>query len=596
MIVIIKLIKSDKSGYYYAKYVGDKDGFDNYIHGLSRAKAIWSDSEEYWVVEESNLDYLRAQLIDDGLCMYRDIGSEMKLPPFEYQREAINFALNRERALLILPCGSGKTPIGIGTYLDALKNKKINGPGLIVAKASLKYQWKEEIGKFSNLKANIIETYSESSVNINERIKSRERKIKSIDDKDEIKKLKKEIKDLKKKREDKFKSQFEGYDLYVMNYETLQDKKVKEAIKEIGADFAMLDEIQMIKNHKAKRSKDIHDISEDINFKVGATATPITKDPEDLYSIFKFIEPDVFPTLKEFRSLYIRYAGRGLIAGFKNIDNMKEKISPHLYVRTKEDISDQLPKLNINIMYCEMNSAQRELNDRIMQELEEFREKDYALKNASKEYIEADREAYAEECGKTEAMIMALQTFAQEVANDTRLLKLSDSEMAQSYYKPCPSPKLDLCMELVDQIIDSGEKVCIFSRFERMQDILTEEINKRYKKKVKIAYVSGAISNEDRYKEIYEKFQAKDEYKVLLMSEAGAEGINLSKIKYLIEYDLANSYAVQTQRHGRLERADSIHDNVFVYQLICRDSYDEIAQKIIAKKEGYDKDVIKDLR
>ena len=71
--------------------------------------------------------------------------------------------------------------------------------------------------------------------------------------------------------------------------------------------------------------------------------------------------------------------------------------------------------------------------------------------------------------------------------------------------------------------------------------------------------------------------------------------LNLSECKYLIEYDLATSYAIQTQRQGRLERADSIHKNVFVYQLIGNDSWDVIQQRIIDKKEGFDANIIKSL-
>jgi superfamily II DNA or RNA helicase len=108
-----------------------------------------------------------------------------------------------------------------------------------------------------------------------------------------------------------------------------------------------------------------------------------------------------------------------------------------------------------------------------------------------------------------------------------------------------------------------------------------------------IAFVDGTMSSKTRSNEVYAKFRDNDNYKVLLMSDAGAEGFNLSKCKYLIEFDLADSYLIQTQRHGRIERNDSIHDTVFVYQLIAYDSWDEIAQKIIEKKENYDSELIK---
>lgn len=61
----------------------------------------------------------------------------------------------------------------------------------------------------------------------------------------------------------------------------------------------------------------------------------------------------------------------------------------------------------------------------------------------------------------------------------------------------------------------------------------------------------------------------------------------------MIEMEPAVSYAIQTQRHGRLERADSIHDNVQVIQLITENSWDEIMLKSIAKKEKFDAQIVK---
>lgn len=69
--------------------------------------------------------------------------------------------------------------------------------------------------------------------------------------------------------------------------------------------------------------------------------------------------------------------------------------------------------------------------------------------------------------------------------------------------------------------------------------------------------------------------------------------MNCQSAKYLIELEPADSYLIQTQRHGRIERASSNHDTVFVYQLIATDSYDEIALKIVNKKEGYHSRIIR---
>ena len=69
--------------------------------------------------------------------------------------------------------------------------------------------------------------------------------------------------------------------------------------------------------------------------------------------------------------------------------------------------------------------------------------------------------------------------------------------------------------------------------------------------------------------------------------------INLSQTKYLIEFEPAVSYAIETQRQGRIQRADSIHSKCYVYQLICEESWDIIQKKIIDKKESFDNELIR---
>ena len=178
------------------------------------------------------------------------------------------------------------------------------------------------------------------------------------------------------------------------------------------------------------------------------------------------------------------------------------------------------------------------------------------------------------------------------------MLLASDSKAAEEYTTGKSDNKLTLLLDTLEEILDSGEKVCIFSRFAVMQQVITDAIAKAAKKNsvfkgVDIAYVRGDLSGEKRYHEVYDKFRDDPNCKILIMSDAGAEGINLGHCKYLIEYDLADSYAIQTQRHGRLERADSVHDTVYVIQLICENSWDEIALKIVNKKERYDATIVK---
>lgn len=409
-----------------------------------------------------------------------DIGNTMKLKPYLYQREAIKFALDKHKALIILPCGSGKTPLGIGTYVEAKNRGIVSGPGLIVVKASLKYQWQKEVGKFSDLIAKIIETPS--------------------------------------KAKKKFDKQFEEADLFILNYETLKNNQVSEKLKSMNLQYIYCDEIHYVNNYDSDRSQALYEFK-DIKMKIGATATPITNNPSNLFGIFNFIDEKLFTDVKTFNKNFLKYTGYKRPPKPKNEDKLREMIAPYMLVKSKEDIADQLPSIIVTPRYIKMTPKISEMNDTIMFELdEESRRADLLEQRLKPHELEHNEEFQA-----CKARIMALQTFAQEIVDSPKLLIDSDSEMAKQYYVNEESPKMAVCMDLIDEIISSGEKVCIFTKYERMQNILEEKIKKSFKN-VKVAKVNGTMDATARYEEIYTKFRDTDEYKVLLGTDAMAEG------------------------------------------------------------------------
>ena len=541
---------------YRISFSNSKDCLINILKDVLYDNTVFFNHQlNNWIIYKKDLDKFLLKHKNVKITSYLEeklvnIGSNMKLKPYLYQKEAIQFAIDTKNALIILPCGSGKTAIGIGLYLELIKNKIINGKGLIVVKASLKYQWNKEVEKFSNLKSTIIETPS--------------------------------------KAKKKFLNQFNDSDLFILNYETLKNDEVIKNIKKMNIEYIFCDEIHYINNHDSDRTKALYKLK-DVKIKVGATATPITNNPSNLFGIFNFINEQVFTDWRTFSKNFLKYCGYRKPPKPKNKEKLKQLINPYMFVKTKEEISDQLPKITIIEKYIEISNKISEMNENIMNELDEQSKLAESIENKLKPLELENDEKFL----KCKAKIMALQTFAQEIVDSPKLLLNSESEMSKKYYVEEESPKLKECMTLVSEILDSGEKVCIFTKFERMQLLLEEELKKNFK--IKIAKINGSLNSKDRYIEAYDKFRDNDEYKVLLGTDAMSEGVNLTCCKYLIEYELANSYAIQTQRHGRLERADSIHSNVFVYQLIMKDSWDEIQQKIISKKENYDFELIKNI-
>lgn len=150
---------------YMVQFIGPKIELHKFLNIVLQDESVYFNFfEKCWEIREENLDAFMKRYGHLNLLLERNIikgydkaldsiGQSMKLKPYIYQREAIKFVLDNNNALLILPCGAGKTPSGIGMYLEAMERGLIKGKGLIVVKASLKTQWVNEVGKFSDLKA-----------------------------------------------------------------------------------------------------------------------------------------------------------------------------------------------------------------------------------------------------------------------------------------------------------------------------------------------------------------------------------------------------------------------------------------------------------
>lgn len=529
---------------------------------------------------------------------WESIGQGMKLAPYDYQKKVVKFIVDKHGdgchdTLIVAPCGSGKTPMGIAAYLECHNRGIVEGPGMIVVKASLKTQWAKEVKKFSDLDVKIVQTYSDCIGREKQMLDRREKKLCRLTDKKEIAETEQEIKDLKRIIKDKFKAQFEDADLFVLNYETLLDEKVQKAMLKVAPQYVFSDESHYIKGAGNKRSKALAKFN-GAKVKIGATATPVQRDPRDIYGIFKFVHPELFRTAKDFNALYVRYGYGYQVIGARNEAQLNKKIDPYMFILSKQEVASHLPQLVVSQRYCEFEPEQAEVNQEMMDELDEMNEKAKVIaRGKSEEALKSNQEYQDIQCG-----IQARQTFLQELTLSEELLKTSDSDIAKRLITKSESQKLKVLKDMVEEIIESGEKVCIFSRFARMQQIITEAFassNSTTLKKAGIAYIRGELSSEQRYEEAYTKFRDNDEYKVLICSDAGAEGLNLSLCKYMIEMEPAVSYAIQTQRHGRLERADSVHDTVFVTQLVIPESWDEIMLKSITKKEKYDESIVRGL-
>lgn len=549
---MIQIRKKDNSSY-YLEYIAPLEAKFKLLRSLAPFNCKRIDTNN-WIIPKEALESLEKDFNIKFITVpWETVGEGLKYSPYEYQKETIHFGINRDTGLFILPTGAGKSMIAIALYHELKLSNKVSTPGMIVVPASLKYQWVKEVSKFSDLVAHSVDTPSKAGK--------------------------------------KFDKQFVDCDLLICNYETLKNKSVVEKLKEINCEFICCDEIQKANNYKSGIHKALCQFN-DLKYRYAMTATPITNNPENVFGIFNYLDTNLFKTHGKFASNYIVYKGYGRVGGVKNVDHLKSQIAPYIFIKQIEEIADQLPEVIISPIYCTMSNKTRKINDDIMADLKMAQD---AAERIEKQIPDPKELEKNTEYKQWKAKIMAYQTFAQELADDPRLLSMSESNMANVYnVDGLDSPKLAILEELVENIIDAGETVCIFTKYERMQRLLINELQNKFKD-VKIAHLNGSMTPEERYEQAYTLFQDTEEYKILIMTEAGNAGVSLSKCKNLIEYDLADSYANQIQRHGRIKRADSISRISNVYQIILEESYDIIAQRIINKKEKYDAEIIQSL-
>src|SRR6516162_3576479 len=151
---------------------------------------------------------------------------------------------------------------------------------------------------------------------------------------------------------------------------------------------------------------------------------------------------------------------------------------------------------------------------------------------------------------------------------DLRLLKLDDAKFTDEN-----SGKLEMFGELLEEAIDGGHRVLVFSQFVSMLTLLKEKLAAD---KMDFCYLDGATTNRGA---VVEQFQANDKIPVFLISlKAGGVGLNLTGADTVIHFDPWWNPAVEDQATDRAHRIGQ-SKVVTSYKLITRDTVEE---KILA--------------
>jgi SNF2 family DNA or RNA helicase len=313
-------------------------------------------------------------------------------------------------------------------------------------------------------------------------------------------------------------------------------------------DAIVCDEATRISNPKTKTYKYLMLLA--AGKKIALTGTPVSNTPEDLYGIVNWLRPGYLGTFWQFQDNYcVKEPKFHRIIGYKNLDDLATKVARLMLRRTKEEVLTDFPAKTIENIIFDLSDPEQKLYNNIRNQI--------VSELKLSENIDA----------RTLGII------------PVKMLRLKQATGHPSVItgEPEKSTKLDALLELLEPVIKSGEKAIIFTQFAQMANILLSQLN-AYGPRI----IDGSVPAEDRQKAV-QQFTNDPECKVIIMTEAGAYGLNLQAASYVVHYDMPWSIAKLMQREDRAHRIGQ-KKPVTVYNLIARNTIDEYVAKVLHKK------------
>ncbi len=349
------------------------------------------------------------------------------------------------------------------------------------------------------------------------------------------------------------------YNLVITSYDLL--KRDIEVYKRVNYDFKYIvaDEAQYIKNNNTQNAKAIKEINAETRFAL--TGTPIENSLSELWSIFDFIMPGYLYSYRRFKEIYetpiIKENSE------YSMNKLKMLIEPFILRRTKQEVLTELPDKTISVLNNEMQGEQQSIYLSY-------------LANAKKEVKQEIQENGFE---KSQIKILALLMRLRQICCHPSLFL--------SNYKG-ESSKLNQCMEVLKDAIESGHKILLFSGYSSMLEIIEGELKR---KNIRYFKLTGQTKVGDRIK-LVEEFNRNDEIKVFLISlKAGGTGLNLIGADMVIHYDPWWNLSAENQATDRTYRIGQ-KKNVQVYKLITKDSIEERIYELQERKANLAKTML----
>lgn len=338
-------------------------------------------------------------------------------------------------------------------------------------------------------------------------------------------------------------------DLVITSYGLI--RRDAERYRELEFDTVVLDEAQHIKNRQTQNSQAVKAIR--ARHRLVLTGTPMENSVLDLWSIFDFLMPGYLGTADDFRERYEQPITRDKDEAVQA--RLARRLRPFILRRLKTEVAKDLPAKLEQISFCELTDDQAEIYKQV-------------LAVSRKEVMDA---VGAQGVAKSKMIVLNALLRLRQICCDLRLLKMENAEFTDD-----SSGKVAMFGELLEEAMDGGHRVLVFSQFTTMLGLLKDKLTAE---KVEFCYLDGSTTNRGA---VVEKFQGNAKIPVFLISlKAGGVGLTLTGADTVVHFDPWWNPAVEDQATDRAHRIGQTRV-VTSYKLIARGTVEE---KILALQQ-----------
>ncbi len=338
-------------------------------------------------------------------------------------------------------------------------------------------------------------------------------------------------------------------DLVVTSYAIA--RRDRELLEAAPWGLAVIDEAQNLKNPDALQTRAVAALPSDA--RLALTGTPVENHLRDLWSIYHVVLPGLLGGATRFARTFTAPLRQG---DERAMEKLTRRVAPFLLRRTKADpgVAVDLPPRQEQDVWCDLTREQVGLYQAM---------------------TEATLEGLTDKAGmqRRAHILTALLRFKQ-ICNHP-----------ESFHRERPdklfgrSGKLDRAVEIVEELLEGGQKAVVFTQFAEMGTILTRALDERLD--IDAGFYHGGLSPKER-EALVEEFNAPDGPPVLIVSlKAGGTGLNLQAASAVIHYDRWWNPAVEEQATARAHRIGQTR-SVNVYKFVTRATLEE---RIVAMLE-----------